>query len=179
MGSILIEGDRLRLRRATEQDIPYIIDLEYAPENLKYIVPFDANYHAAIINSDNSEKMDVIIEEIESGDAVGYFMLRGLNSEAKEIEWTHVIIARKGIGYGREALRLLMRWSFDVKKFHRGWLDCKEYNEVALHLYESEGLVREGVLRDVLLTNGVYENLVVLGILEHEYFARKKLVTSF
>lgn len=171
MNETLIEGKRLRLRRANVTDLGYIMTLQFAPENLKFIVPFDENYHREIINSDGSEKSDVIIEEIETGIAAGYFMLRELDSPCAE--YTHVIIGRKGLGYGREALRLLMKWTFEIKKFHRVWIDCKDYNSIALHLYESSGFVREGVLREYLLTDGVYENLIVLGILAREYFTRK------
>lgn len=172
MKNILIEGRRLRLRKANETDLRYIIALEYDPENLKFIVPFDENFHTEIIKSDNSEKMDVIVEEIETETRAGYFMLQGLNTH--EIEWTHVIIGKKGLGYGREAFRLLMQWSFEIKKFHRGWLDCKDYNKVAINLYESSGLKREGLIRETLLTNGVYENLIIFGILDREYFALQK-----
>ena len=167
MKNILIEGRRLRLRRANESDLQYIIALEYDPENLKFIVPFDEDFHKEVINSDNSEKMDVIIEEIDTQTRAGYFLLQGLNTH--EIEWTHVIVGKKGLGYGREGLNLLMKWSFEIKKFHRGWLDCKDYNKVAINLYESSGLKREGLLRETLLTNGVYENLIIFGILDREY----------
>ncbi|MBQ6296281.1 MAG: GNAT family N-acetyltransferase [Selenomonadaceae bacterium] len=170
MNEVLIEGKRLRLRRANVTDLGYIMALQFAPENLKFIVPFDEDYHRAIINSDGSEKLDVIIEEIDTGIAVGYFMLREMDSPCAE--YTHVIIDKKGIGYGREALKLLLKWTFEIKKFHRVWIDCKEYNSIALHLYESSGFIREGVLREYLLTNGVYENLIVLGMLAREYFAR-------
>ena len=172
MNEILIAGKRLRLRRANLNDLNYIMMLQYAPENLKFIVPFDETYHRKNINSDNSEKMDVIIEELDSGNAVGYFMLRTLDSPS--VEFTHVIIGRKGIGYGREALQLLMKWSFEIKNFHRIWIDCKDYNKVALHLYESLGFVREGFLREILFTNGVYENLIVLGMLDSEYLDVRK-----
>ena len=164
----LIEGQRLRLRRATLEDLDYIMALQYAPENLKYIVPFDADYHREIIGSDGADRLDVIIEERDTRQAVGYFMLRELDSPCAE--YTHVIIGKKGLGYGREALKLLLKWTFEVRKYHRVWIDCKEYNSIALHLYESSGFVREGVLREIILTNGVYENLIVLGILDREYF---------
>ena len=166
---ILIEGKRLRLRRANMTDLGYIMALQYAPENLKFIVPFSEGYHREIISSDGSEKLDVIVEEIDTGQAAGYFMLREMDSPF--IEFTHVIIGRKGLGYGREALNLLLEWTFEVKKYHRVWIDCKEYNPIALHLYESLGFVREGVLREILLTDGVYENLIVLGMLDREYFS--------
>ena len=82
MKNILIEGRRLRLRRANESDLKYIIALEYDPENLKFIVPFDEDFHSEVIRSDNSEKMDVIIEEIDTQTRAGYFLLQGLNTQA-------------------------------------------------------------------------------------------------
>ena len=168
MNEILIEGKRLRLRRALMTDLNYIMTLQYTPENLKFIVPFDEKYHREIITSDGSEKLDVIVEEIETGTAAGYFMLRKMDSPF--VEFTHVIIGRKGLGYGREALKLLLKWAFEVKDFHRVWIDCKDYNKIALRLYESLGFVREGFLREILLTDGVYENLIVFGMLDKEYY---------
>ena len=73
------------------------------------------------IASDGSEKLDVIVEEIDTRQAVGYFMLRKMDSPF--IEFTHVIIGRKGLGYGREALNLLLEWTFKVRKYHRVWID--------------------------------------------------------
>ena len=147
--------------------------MEYDKENLKYIVPFDRDFHTQIIEN-SLEAMDVIVEEIATKAPVGYLMINGLKTEAKEIEWTHVIIDKKGHGYGHEAMKLLKAWAFDDLKFHRGWLDCKDYNARALHLYEAEGMQREGLIRETIITNGVYENLVVLGILDREYKARKQ-----
>lgn len=176
---ILIEGERLRLRCAEMTDLNFIMELQHKPENINFIVPFDEDFHTEIINSDNSENMDVIIEEIATGAAVGYFMLCELGDGGVEwhdcnVEWRHVIIDKKGIGYGREGLKLLMKWCFEIKKFHRGWLDCKPYNERALHLYESCGLKREGISRECICVNGIYEDLVVLSILDKEYFSQKK-----
>ena len=172
MPEILCTGPRLRLRKAIEPDLDYIMELEYAPDNLKFIVPFDRDFHTQLLDSKAS--MDIIVEERDTKNPVGYFMINGLDNDAKEIEWTHVIIEKKGMGYGHEAMKLIKLWSFEILRFHRAWVDCKDYNERALHLYESEGMLREGLLRETILTNGVYENLVVLGILDREYFARKE-----
>ena len=171
MAEILIAGPRLRLRRAVEADLDFIMDLEYAEDNLPFIVPFDRDFHTNVITKGEAS-MDVIVEEVATGEPVGYFLVAGLKTEAKEMEWTHVIIAKKGMGYGHEAMQLIKKWCFVVKKVHRAWVDCKDYNERALHLYESEGMVREGLIRETIITNGKYENLVILGILDREYEAR-------
>lgn len=165
----LITSERLKLRRAGLEDLKFIMELQHKPENAKFIVPFSEKFHTEIINSDNSENMDVIAEEISTGAAVGYYMLCNLYGSSIEIR--HVIIDKKGAGYGREGLKLLLQWSFEVRKFHRAWLDCKTYNARALHLYESCGFVREGISRECIFFNGVYEDLINLSILDREYFA--------
>lgn len=169
---ILIEGSSLRLRRADLSDLNFILDLQVKPENVKFIVPFSKEFHTKTLNSDCAKNMDVIVEERESNDSVGYFMLSEMDNPHNKVEITHVIMDKKGLGYGREALTLLLNWIFGERNYHRAFLDCKEYNSVALHLYENLGFKREGVMRDVILTNGVYENLVLLGMLDREFQAK-------
>ena len=173
MKEILYEGPRLRLRKADLTDLDYILRLEYQEENVKYIVPFDKLFHTKVLEGHVEESMDVLAEEIATGARVGYVLINGLKPEAKEIERTQVDVDKKGCRNGQEAMKLLKAWSFDVLGFHRAWLDCKDYNARALHLYETEGMLREGLIRETIVTNGRYENLVILGMLAREYQARK------
>ncbi|MBQ7476389.1 MAG: GNAT family N-acetyltransferase [Selenomonadaceae bacterium] len=167
--NILIETKRLRIRRADLHDLQFIMDIQRVPENLKFIVPFDEKFHEKILSGTCADKMDVIVEERDGKNPVGYFLLSELDNPHNKVEFTQGIITKKNCGYGRESFKALLQWSFMTKKFHRVFLDCKEYNTVALHLYESLGFKREGIMRDVICTGGVYENLVLLGILENEF----------
>ena len=173
MSEILIEGLRLRLRRAELTDVDYICALQEAKDNRDFIVPFSRMDHETIITQ-GTTSMDIIVAERESEERVGYLHVTGLLLESKEQEWTHVIIGKKGLGYGHEVMKLLKAWAFEDMGAHRAWLDCKDYNARALHLYESEGMVREALIRETILHRGVYENLVVLGILGREYHARTR-----
>lgn len=173
MAEILKEGPRLFLRRAEITDIDYICALQEAEENRDYIIPFPRTEHETIITQAEAA-MNLIVAERESGARVGYLHITGLLLDTREQEWTHVVIDRKGHGYGHEAMKLLKAWAFEDRGAHRAWLDCKDYNARALHLYESEGMVREALIRETILHNGIYENLVVLGILDREYRARKR-----
>jgi len=172
--NILSTGKRLYLRQASIDDLDFIMRLENDEENKKFIVAFSKEDHRAVIERPN-EAMDIIIAEKDSDNPVGYFWIQGLKLESKEIEWTHILIDKKGLGYGHEAMKLIKRYTFETLKAHRAWMDSKDYNARALHLYESEGLKKEGLIRETLLVNGKYENLVVLGILDREYFERKRL----
>jgi hypothetical protein len=109
---ILREGPRLLLRKAEPDDLGYILELEYDKENRQFIVPFDESFHRPTIAGRTPGAMDVIAIEKQTGERAGYFLLNGLMEQpsdeiATAVEWTHIIIARKGKGYGHEALKLL------------------------------------------------------------------------
>ena len=172
MEKIIKTGKRLRFRQATEADMDYIMEVEYKPGNAKYVIPYTREIHIQTLDTPSATHL--IIETIDAKEKVGFLMIAGLDNPSKEIEWTRIILDTKGKGYGQETLEMLKSWAFDDLKFHRAWLDCKDYNARALHVYEKAGLVREGLIRETILTDGVYENLIILGILDREYFAMKK-----
>ena len=74
-----------------------------------------------------------------------------------------------GQGYGTEATRLIVQYGFETLHLHRIELEVYDFNPRAHHVYEKVGFVREGVRRDVLLWDGVYQSAIVMSILEHEY----------
>ena len=144
MEKIIKTGKRLRFRQATEADMDYIMQVEYIPENAKYVIPYTREVHMQTL--DTKSATHLIIETIDGKEKVGFLMIAGLDNPSKEIEWTRIILDVKGKGYGQETLEMLKSWAFDDLKFHRAWLDCKDHNTRALHVYEKAGLVREGLI---------------------------------
>jgi len=67
---------------------------------------------------------------------------------------------------------MVKKLCFEEWRAHRLWLDVKEHNMRARHLYESEGFVREGVLRECIRNGETYESLIVMSMLEQEYFSQ-------
>lgn len=167
---IIKKGQKLQFRQAAEKDMDYIMQVEYKPENAQYVIPYTRDVHMQTLNT--KAAVHLIIETIDAKEKVGFLMIAGLDNPSKEIEFTRIILDAKGKGYGQETLQLLESWAFDDLKFHRAWLDCKDYNARALHVYEKAGFVREGLIRETILTDGKYENLIILGILDREYFAQ-------
>lgn len=169
---IIKQSDKIRFRQAQEEDLDYIMKVESAPENAMYVIPYPIEQHRETLNTPGA--IHLIVETADGKDKVGFLMIAGLDNPFKEIEFTRIIMAVKGKGYGRETLKLLKAWAFEDLKYHRAWLDCKEHNARALHLYKSEGFMQEGLIRETILTDGVYESLAILGILGREYFAETK-----
>lgn len=86
------------------------------------------------------------------------------------------MITEKDRGYGRQALRMVKRRSFEEADAHRLWLDVMDNNHRARHLYRSEGFVEEATLREAMFVGDRFVSLIVLSMLEDEY-RRAGLVT--
>ncbi|MEK3718115.1 GNAT family N-acetyltransferase [Paenibacillus sp. FSL R7-0333] len=79
------------------------------------------------------------------------------------------MIQAKGRGYGTTTLKLLVHWAFNHKDTHRLWLDVKDYNVRAQHIYEAPGFKLEGTLRDCIRTEGGFESMTIMSMLREEY----------
>jgi len=113
------------------------------------------------------------VSESETGEVVGYAILRGLGEDNRAIELKRIVVGRPGGGLGRTILTELVRIVFEELKAHRLFLDVYEDNTRAQHLYESVGFQYEGVMRDAAQRDGVYFDLRLMSMLEGEYAARK------
>ena len=74
------------------------------------------------------------------------------------------------IGYGQRALRILIKKAFEKYNAHRFCLDVFEHNQRARHVYQSVGFNEEGILRDAVKKEDRYFSLVIMSMLENEYF---------
>lgn len=79
-----------------------------------------------------------------------------------------------GQGYGREAVALLLDWGFRLHNWRRIYLETLASNERAIRAYQACGFVQEGVMRESDYYNGAYVDVVIMGILQHEWFARRQ-----
>ena len=158
----------LKLREASERDLFFINRLESDPDAKPWLMGWTRERHLEAFASDDEEPL--IIED--DGDAVGYALLAGLTNEHRSIEVRRIVVARKGEGVGREALRLVVDRAFELYEPHRVWLDLMTGNERAQRAYEAVGFVREGVMRESLLTSEGYKSMIVMSILEQEWAAR-------
>jgi diamine N-acetyltransferase len=83
----------------------------------------------------------------------------GISIGAKE-EWDK--------GYGTEAVRLMVRYSFLTLNLNRVYLRAIEHNARAIRVYEGVGFRKEGLLRQDCFRDGRYWDMVVMGILKEK-----------
>jgi diamine N-acetyltransferase len=161
---------KIRLRPTLLDDLPYVLSLERAGDNRPFITPWERPQHEAAVRFPDFRHF--IIEAGDDWAACGYALLVGCKSQHKNLELKRLVVADKGKGVGRSCVRLLKRMAFEDFAAHRFWLDVKSNNPRAKHIYEAEGFVAEGVLRECLFDQGEWLSLHVLSLLAHEYAAR-------
>jgi RimJ/RimL family protein N-acetyltransferase len=107
------------------------------------------------------------------GKYIGYCGLRNLQDRHGNLELGILIGDRQywGRGYGRDAVRLLLRCAFHSLGARRVGLTTHAKNERALRCYLACGFVEEGRPRQVLWIEGEYTDLVEMSILRNEWQA--------
>lgn len=162
---------RVRLRPTMQSDLEFVLSLERDPENLPYITPWERIQHEAAIRFPDFRHF--IIETGEGLEAGGFLILIGCRNQHQSIELKRMVVRDKNRGFGRAALRVAKKVAFDDLGAHRFWLDVKKRNTRARGLYDSEGFLFEGELREAVKLQEGYDSLVVMSMLQAEFAARR------
>lgn len=168
----MIGNARIRLRPTLTDDLDFVVGVERDEANRPHITPWERTQHEAAVRFPDFRHF--IIEAGESGrsEPVGFVILIGCRNPNRSIELKRIVIQAKGRGLGRACVRLLKRVVFQELGAHRFWLDVRLHNTRAQSLYESEGFVQEGLLRECVQTAQGWESLRVMSMLKDEWLAR-------
>jgi len=168
---------QLRLRPTMLSDLDWVVTVERDGANLPFITPWERLQHEGAIRFPDARHF--IVEEGQQLERMGFVILQGCRNPHGSVELKRLVLQTKGRGLGRAAVRLLKAMAFSQLKAHRFWLDVKSLNTRALALYQSEGFVEEGRLRESVRLSGEgadgYDSLIVMSLLDREYQARVAL----
>ena len=162
----------IRLLPTGENDLDFVLSAEQSADNRSFVTVWKREQHLAALTSEDLSHL--IIENVVDGRRIGYIIFAGLADPNQSIEFRRIVVTEKGKGYGKEALRLVKKLAFEDFQAHRLWLDVKEHNIRARHMYQSEGFVTEGVLRECIKAEAGFESLVVMSMLRAEYYAAQQ-----
>lgn len=160
-----VSGSTIRLTNTKRSDIERIIGFE--KQNAWFVGSYSSQKHLELITDKDCLHLSV---RTQTDDAlVGHIILFGLTNEHESIEFRRITIGEKGKGYGRETIQVLKKLCFVKLKAHRLWLDVFDDNPRAWKLYESEGFVQEGLLRENTKTDRGYRSQRLYSLLLSEY----------
>jgi len=174
----MLQGERVLLRAMTRDDLVKQwefnndLDVEFAgggdppmPQSLERLQADFDRESAKGGRDDATFAIDV------DGRFIGACGLRNFNHTARTCE-LGIAIGDKaywGQGYGRESVRLLVQYAFRYRNFRKVWLWVHAANERAIRAYRAAGFVEEGRLRQHVWSNGRYDDVVYMGVLQEEW----------
>jgi diamine N-acetyltransferase len=160
----------IKLRKTKTTDLPFVISTEGDKENSIFVSLWTLEQHQDALQ--NPDLAHLIIEKVNENKPLGYIILAGISDEAGNIEFRRIVTVEKGIGIGKASLELIKTMAFEQLNAHRLWLDVKEFNHRARHVYKNAGFTEEGILRECLKTDTGRKSLVLMSILKNEYLGK-------
>ena len=172
-----IYGNRVILRAIEKKDCKMICEMFNDPEMEKSVVgwAFPISEFAQERWLDNhyndQSNLRFVIETKEDG-AVGIATLTGIDWKNRHA--THGIKlasnAQRGKGIGTDTVMAIMKYAFDELGLHR--LESTRFatNTASKKLFEKCGWLEEGIKKECVYKNGEYKDLVLIRILDSEYY---------
>lgn len=169
----VLRGDRLLLRPLASTDLRRCVKWFSDPRVIRFL---GRNSPVTLAEEerwfqDYERRSDEQIFAIEvDGQHVGNLGLHKVDRVHRKAEvgivigeptfWSH--------GYGTEAMRVALRYGFDVLGLNKISLDVLEYNDRAIRTYERLGFQREGLHREDVYKDGRFVNVLRMSILARE-----------
>lgn len=175
----LLKDDRINLDRLNHDDLVTIQEWykdEEFTRNMDAIlsIPKQAQDIQKIIEEKSDKDYVFAIRDNKTNVILGIIGIDGILWNHRTA-WLSVGIGRdnRGKGYGKDALKLIMKLAFLEFNLYRLQLTVFEYNEKAMALYEELGFVKEGSYRSFLERDNKRFDMLLYGILRDEYFQKK------
>ena len=173
---ITLKGEHIQLRALEPEDLEFVLDIEN-DETLWHLsntqVPFSkfiirdyiANAHKDIYEV---KQLRLVIEDKQQN-PLGLIDIFDFDFKNKRAGVGVVIkdIANRTKGFGEEALRLLIAYSFKHLNLHQLYSNIAETNTASLGLFKKLGFLEIGLKKDWNYTNGVYNSEYTLQLINY------------
>lgn len=176
----MIYGEKVVLRAITRADLPTFLrwmnDAEVTPflgGNMWPMSPeAEERWFEQQVSSDALVLgIETLAAEGQAGLLIGNIALKDVSERNRHAE-LGIVLGEKAYwsqGYGRDAIKTLLRHAFDELNYHRVYLRVYDYNPRAVRCYEACGFKIEGRLRQHTFRHGVWHDEIVMGVLRDEF----------
>ena len=171
-----MQSDYIRLRPMQKADAPllyqWITNRELVIHNAPYFPVTESDHEAWIerMMTKCSDLVIFVIEELESGRAIGTCQLVNINwiHRSAELQIRIGDSADQNRGIGSDAVNILCEFGYKDLNLHRIYLHVFANNNRAIRAYEKTSFKHEGLMRQAAFLNGERQDVVVMGRLKND-----------
>jgi RimJ/RimL family protein N-acetyltransferase len=175
---LTVEGDGLRLRRATEGDVDFVVGLLNEEDTAPFLAASRARDRDGVLadvkaSTDEPGDSGIFVIEVPVGDGwaragMMEFSLENRRSRIAHLSGLAIHPDFRGRRLSDDAARLFQRHLIFDLGFHRLQLECYGFNERAIRHAERSGFVREGIKRNAYLRDGEWVDGVMFGLVRED-----------
>ncbi|PRY40309.1 GNAT family N-acetyltransferase [Umezawaea tangerina] len=164
-----LSGDLVRLVPLVAEHAPDLFKGVNDPEVRRLtgthrVFTFEEVERHAATRAEQTDRVDLTVLRAVDGKVLGDIVLNDLDADNLSMGFRIALVAEQGRGYGTEAIRLLLRYAFDVVGLHRVELEVFDFNPRAIASYRKCGFVEEGRARDALLWEGEWHDALLMAV---------------
>ena len=142
-----------------------------------YEIPFpmppldEAGARAREIKPHEGENFPFTIEMLD-GQVVGAIHIHDCNMRFGTFMYgISVFPDQQRKGYASEAIRLVLRYYFDERRYQKCTIEAYSFNEASIRLHEGLGFTLEGRLRRMVYSEGKFHDVSCYGMTSEEFHA--------
>lgn len=131
-----------------------------------------------ILNAGKNGDVNFAIVEKETDKLLGNCSLFNIN-RINRCATLGIFIGEKdkrGIGYGFDAINLILNYAFNIQNLHNVNLEVFSFNKRAINCYKKVGFKEYGTRHEAYFLDGKYHDVILMEILEDEYRKNKIIV---
>ena len=170
---LIIKGETIYLRPITGEDTEQVLRWRNAPdvvENFLYRKKITVEEHQNWLKNKvfTGAVHQFVICTIKDDTPIGSVYLQNFDEENNKAEWGLFLDAdgTRSKGVGTEVGNLILDYAFHQLGLHKLHSRVLAYNKPCVRMNEKLGFRQEAYLRDELMLNGKYEDLILYGALE-------------
>jgi RimJ/RimL family protein N-acetyltransferase len=174
----VVEGDGLRLRRATAEDVDFVLALLNDEDTQPFLAASRPRDREGVLedvraSTEEPDEFGLFVIEVPDGDGwaragMMEFSLSNRRSRIAHLSGLAVHPDFRGRRLSDEAARLFQRHLIFDLDFHRLQLECYGFNERAIRHAERSGFVREGVKRKAYWRHGEWVDGILFGLIRED-----------
>ncbi|MFW5904559.1 MAG: GNAT family N-acetyltransferase [Candidatus Saliniplasma sp.] len=176
VGAVFLKSERIELKTIEEEDIPFMVENINDPDvwsTLTIYLPANKIQEKEFLKNISKNDKEVHLMICDGDEKIGMVSIFDIDHRVRKGEiglWISPEHWSKG--YGTEASRLIVKYSFKTLNLHRVFAAALKNNQGSLKIWEKLGFEKEGVSRDATFVDGEYVDLVNYSILEDEWKER-------
>jgi len=175
----MIKGKRIKLAPLKREYIDIFLKWFNDPEITQYLImykpltrDFEEEWFDAIKHQEDRVYFSILLLDEENPEKIiGNCAIQNINVKNRACSCGITIGEKEyqGIGYGTEAMEMLVEYGFNTLNMNRIELVVYEFNIRAYKSYKKVGFIEEGRKRQARYHNGKYYDEVIMAILREDW----------